>query len=92
MKVSEVVITQGSVDPAAFLTVLERLSAGRWLSLWDTFVRDVKETLRGRKDSVSGLNDNVLMALALDGSDRRDQAGVLGTADPRFVCQLIDHF
>jgi GNAT superfamily N-acetyltransferase len=93
VNVSEVVMTGDSSDMSGLLSVLERVSTGRWLSFWNTFVRDSKKVLEGRRYSFSNLGDYLLMSLPLDKkSSLHEQTSVLGTADPRFVCQDLDHF
>ncbi|MDA4112519.1 MAG: GNAT family N-acetyltransferase [Thaumarchaeota archaeon] len=94
VNVSEVVMTGDPSDTAGLLSVLERASAGRWLSFWNTFVRDSKKALEGRGYSFSNLGDSLLMSVPLDKvkSETRRQTSVLGTADQRFVCQSLDHF
>ena len=92
VNVSEVVMA-GKPSGTGLMSVLERLSSGRWLSFWNTFVRDSREGLEARGYSFSDLGDSLLMSLPLDKrSDLHEQKRVLGTADPRFVCQGLDHF
>jgi GNAT superfamily N-acetyltransferase len=93
VSVSEVIVTGDPPDTGDLLSVLERVSAGRWLSFWNTFVCDSREVLEGRGYSFSSLGDSLLMSLPLDKRpETRGQRSVLGTADPRFVCQGLDHF
>jgi GNAT superfamily N-acetyltransferase len=93
VNVSELVMTGDSPDAGGVLPVLEEVAAGRWLSFWNTFVRDSREVLGGRGYSLTNLGDYRLMSLSLGKkSDLPDQVSALGTADPRFVCQGLDHF
>jgi GNAT superfamily N-acetyltransferase len=92
VKVSEVVMTGGSSHVVSLLSALERLAAGRWLTLWNTFVRDSKNVLSGRGYAVSDFAYYSLMALPLDKSSFEFQESALGTIDPRFVCQALDYF
>ena len=91
VNVSEVALA-GEQSLSGVLTVIERLSAGRWLSFWNTFVRDSATALEGRGYVVSALGNTTLMATSLEGSKPESMASTLGTADPRFVCQLLDHY
>jgi GNAT superfamily N-acetyltransferase len=91
VNVSEVVLAEDS-DSTDLLTALERMSRGKWLSFWNTFVRDSRKVLEGRRYAVSNLGDNTLMAMALEKSGARNLTSALGTADPRFVCHLLDHY
>jgi hypothetical protein len=91
VNVSEVALTEG-LSSTGLLTVLERLSTGRWLSFWNTFVRDSRKALNERGFAVSDLGDTTLMAFPLERLSSSDPISALGTADPRFVCQLLDHY
>jgi GNAT superfamily N-acetyltransferase len=94
VNVSEVITTGDPSDADGLLSVLERASAGRWLSFWNTFVRDSRKALEGRGYSFSNLGDSLLMSMPLDKkeSEARRQTSVLGTTDQRFACQGLDHF
>jgi GNAT superfamily N-acetyltransferase len=92
VKVSEVVIPPDSTIAGSLIPAIEGLSSGRWLTFWNTFVRDSRKTLEGRKYAFSDLGDHLLMSLPLVKSHPEDQVSALGTADPRFVCQVLDYF
>jgi len=94
VNVSELVMAGDPPGAGGVLSVLEGVAAGRWLSLWNTFVRDSREVLEGRGYSLTNLGDYRMMSLPLDGkkSELREQGAALGTADPRFVCHGLDHF
>lgn len=92
VKVSEVVMTGDSSNVAGLLDVLEQLAAGKCLAFWNTFVRDSRSVLEGRGYSVSNLAYYSLMALPLNRPHVSIQESTLGAADPRFVCQALDHF
>jgi len=99
VSVGEVVLTTGGrsdrgATPAMvthLVADLERLAARRWLSLRYTFVRDHGRELE-RRGYAFGTGDRVLMSLPLDGSPPDLQVSTLGSADPRFTCQLLDYF
>ncbi|MGA2664156.1 MAG: GNAT family N-acetyltransferase [Nitrososphaerales archaeon] len=99
VSVSEVVLTTGGpsdrgATPAAMTDLvadLERLAARRWLSVWNTVVRDLRHEL-DRRGYAFGTGDRVVMSLPLDGSPPDLQVSSLGTTDRRFTCQLLDYF
>lgn len=92
VKVPEVVVPDRVAQDGGLAKAFERLSAGKWLEFWNTFVRDSRPVLEGRGYAFSSLGDHLLMSLPLGKAGRGDQTKVLGTHDPRFTCQLLDYF
>ena len=81
-------------DPAAaedVVSLLESETGDGWLVLRGTFVRDNLRALRKRRYSYSDYSYYGLLGLPLAGGGP-GSLKALGTADPRFTCQLLDYF
>jgi GNAT superfamily N-acetyltransferase len=91
VKVTEVVMEGGPTNTTSLIADLERISVRRWLSIWNTFVRDSMPVLKSHR-YVHGTGDRVLMSLPLESSLLLDQESLLGVTDPRFTCQALDYF
>ncbi|MDA4122449.1 MAG: GNAT family N-acetyltransferase [Thaumarchaeota archaeon] len=90
VKVSEVAMSEGSASE--LVPLVEAISTGKWVTFWNTFVRDSKATLRSRGYVTSNFDNHILMGLRLDRPRAKDLPAFMGTSDDRFVCQVIDYF
>lgn len=90
VKASEVAMTEGSASD--LVPLVEAIAPTKWVTFWNTFVRDSRATLERRGYMTSNFDNHLLMGLRLDRPRARDLRGIMGTADPRFVCQVIDYF
>ena len=87
----EVVIDQQYTNET--ISLLSKKAKGKWLSFGDTFVLDNKESLARQGYKISSYSYNTLMALPLDTNlTNSDIASLLGTKNPKFICQSMDHF
>jgi len=81
-------------DPASaddVLSLLESEIGDGWLALRGTFARDFHGALMRRGYSFTDQSYYGLLGLSLAGGGPRSLKA-LGTADPRFTCQLLDYF
>ena len=72
--------------------LVEAMSPGKWVTFWNTFVRDSRDLLEGRGYLTSNFDNHILMGLQLNKPQTKDLVGFTGTQDPRFVCQVVDYF
>ena len=87
----EVVVDQQYASET--ISLLSEKAKGKWLSFSDTFTLENNELLTKQGYKISPYSYSTLMALSLNSNLKNpDIASLLGTKDPKFICQSMDHF
>jgi GNAT superfamily N-acetyltransferase len=89
----EVVINPEFAEDA--VSLLEKEAKGKWLAFGNSFISDARTILAKRNYAFSNYTYGTLMVCNLDeqpSKNNENMSALLGTNDPRFVCQAFDHF